>query len=162
MKTASLEDLVRIRCRVRSWLASQSDASVMDRLAWSEYHGFGKAVLPEPAHTALLHEFGYTPHDVQVEIVRVDRDLSDEIHHHEDATACILVLGPNEGFPTAVSALVYIALMQAWGPAASGDRMTFLPGTLHGFTVRSGGILYFLSVQSPPITGPDGRNDYHK
>ncbi len=161
MKKATLAELDAINEVTLEYLRNLSPEEVHTLLYQMEdYHGFGKAVLPEPFLSETLASFGFTPSDVQLELVLVAHDLHDEIHHHQDATAAIIVLGQEEHLPNAVGAFAY--LDDRWFPVSTGNRVDVPEGTVHGFTVEPRGMLYFLSGQSPPITGPDGRNDYHK
>ncbi len=127
-------------------------------LAWTDYHGFMKARLPEDRVDLTAIRYGQRASDVQVEVVTVNRDLAAEIHAHAHSRAFNVVLGPTEGFDEARGAQVF--LKDRWLDIQSGDRIEFPQGVKHGFTVRPGGILHFLSVQSPPIVGRHGQDDY--
>ena len=131
----------------------------------AEYHGFGKARLPDDLLREVLTPHGLTPDEVQVEVVKVERDLSDEVHYHARSVAYVVALGSEDHFsdpPLRGRAFVN----GRWQRFEKGDELTIPPGTPHGFTVwgtgGGRGTLYFLSVQSPPIVGPREEDDYHR
>ena len=122
------------------------------------YHGFHKSRLPATFLQSVLGPHGLDAQDVQIEIVKVDADLTGEIHYHAQAHAYIRVLGPAEWLDAATAALAYRD--GAWKPVTSGQELDIPPGAAHGFSVEPGGVLWFLSVQAPPIVG-EGTDDYH-
>jgi hypothetical protein len=124
-----------------------------------DYHGHGKARMHGFFLRPILRPYQASETSVQIEIVSVDTDLRHEVHKHHIAHAIVTALGEPEGFPDAVLAHSYAA--GVWHEIYTGDQIDIPPGTPHGFTTSPGGVLWFLSVQSPPIVGHDGNDDYH-
>ncbi|MDB5189176.1 MAG: hypothetical protein JWL82_133 [Parcubacteria group bacterium] len=123
-----------------------------------DYHGFSKVRLPEDVVEAVTQMHGKHSTDVQAELVAVHTDLSHEIHLHRNSCAYNVVLGKRDGFPNAKGAKVF--LRDRWLDIRAGDQVEIPHGTTHGFTVKPGGLLYFLSVQTPPIVSTEGEDDY--
>lgn len=128
-------------------------------LQMSDYHGFLKARMPQDFLEEILSPYQLTEWDVQIEIVKVDTDLSNEIHYHEGSYAYIVCLG--QEYKTEDPKLASAYLKDTWTPIQAGDVIRIAPTTAHGFTVEEGGVLVFLSVQAPPIER-DGNDDYHR
>lgn len=128
-------------------------------LTMSDYHGFLKSRLPEDFLNDILMPFHLTPEEVQIEIVKVDRDLSKEVHYHEGSFAHCVCLGESDRVENPRNAKAF--LEDKWFPVKAGDVVPIPAGTRHGFTVEDGGVLIFLSVQAPPIER-DGNDDYHR
>lgn len=122
-----------------------------------DYHGFGKARFPEALLTEVLTPHKLTAEEVQIEVVKVEKDLTSEVHYHEETTAYCVVLGRNEHFPSPYRAKAFLGI---WITLVEGDVLSIPIGEPHGFTVGEDGHLYFLSVQSPPILRGDGHEDY--
>ncbi len=116
-----------------------------------DYHGFEKQGFPEGWLDSLVAELGQTC--VQAEIVRVRHDLTGAIHIHRQAYARCVILGTRTRVETPRDA--YAFLRDHWFKVDEEMVVDVPPGTPHGFTVRDGGVLYFLSVQSPPIIGEE-------
>jgi len=127
-------------------------------LDFQDYHGFEKSRVPESLYQDALTRLNVRSEDVQVEIVRVARDLTQAVHRHNRSMAIVSILGPKEHLPEAVSARGYLG--STWFRISSGESKLIPPTTPHGFTVRENGILYFLSIQSPPIISGNGEDDY--
>ncbi len=106
----------------------------------------------------LLKPFGYEPNQLQIEIVQVNQDLSDQVHYHQFSHAFIYVLSNENNFPDPINALAYTN--DQWESISKHYHSLISPNTPHGFTVKQNGLLYFLSVQTPPIVH-DGFDDYH-
>ncbi len=123
------------------------------------YHGFAKVNLADVLHGDLIEAAMFAP-NLQVEFVRVSGDQSQEVHVHRVASAVAWCLGPMEGFPPPSGALSFGG--EGWAEFTDGMKLRVPAGLPHGFTVRPGGLVYFLSVQSPPIVSFDGRDDYHR
>ena len=123
-----------------------------------EYHGHGKYRFSKKFLSGIRALRGQDLSKVQAELVCVKRDLSHEIHHHKKSEAYVIGLGQEEHLPNAKGAQVYSG--SEWSSFETGDRESFPTGLAHGFRVLNGGILYFLSLQSPPISG-EGYDDYH-
>src|SRR5436190_23151706 len=119
-----------------------------------DYHGFGKVRLSPEVLAKVPSLSGTDLKDIQPEIIRVDRVLTQEVHYHKHAYAFVVCLGKSWNFPDPVAARAFFN--GRWSYVESGLAIRIAPGTPHGFTIYSGGILYFLSVQSPPIIGDDG------
>ena len=117
-----------------------------------DYRGFGKS------RTALYTYDGNHP-DIECEVVKVNSNLTDQIHLHKDACAYIRIIGEAEGFENPRNASYFLGT--TWMPAKFNDALLIPPQTPHGFSVSPGGILYFVSVQSPPIVG-EHHEDYIK
>lgn len=128
---------------------------------FEDYHGFSKTRLPEDFYSKVLALHGETPENMQIEIVGVHADLTDEVHVHEKSDAFIIVLGLQTNFAKPFNAQAYIG--GQWQFVEEGMEIEIPRGTPHGFTVAlNGGALFFLSIQSPPIVGEDGVDDYVK
>jgi hypothetical protein len=125
------------------------DKQFPEQFIFEDYHGFEKALLSDERLTSILEPFGLTTQDMQIEIVRVTRDLSNQIHHHKIANAFITVLGDSSGYPQPKNAFVF--LDNHWAPIIEGEKIEIGYGRKHGFSIAQGGSLYFLSVQNPPI-----------
>jgi hypothetical protein len=133
--------------------------AVSDMISMIDYHGFWKTRLPHTFLCSILAPHGLSPDDVQIEIVKVDTDLTREVHFHAHAHAMIYALGKSEGLENAKRAMAY--RHNIWRGIESGEEVDIPPGTPHGFSVEPDGELWFLSVQAPPIVG-DGHDDYHQ
>jgi mannose-6-phosphate isomerase-like protein (cupin superfamily) len=127
-------------------------------ISLSDYHGFQKGRIPEEVMISLTAKYGTTPDDIQAEIVLVESDLSREVHRHSKAHAYCTILGEEEHFDN--PNLGYAFRDNKWFEVDAGDNVDIPPNTAHGFTTRPGGVLYFLSLQSPPIESADGHDDY--
>lgn len=137
-----------------------TDTAVRNALVFEDYHGFQKSRLPSSVLAKVLLSRGLTEADVQIEVVRADRDLTSEVHYHEAAAAYITILGAELGFENPQGGRYF--LEHAWHLAIPGQEIPIEAGVPHGFTVDAGGRLYFLSVQSPPIVRENGHDDYFK
>ena len=157
--TIQPETLEAIADSILLKLKSASEEESARLLKMNDYHGFLKSRLPEDFLKEILAPFNLTSEDVQIEVVKVDRDLSNEIHYHEGSFAYCVCLGPEYRAEEPRGAKAY--LKDTWLPVGAGDVVRIPPGTHHGFTVDEGGVLVFLSVQAPPIER-DGNDDYHK
>jgi len=127
-----------------------------------EYHGFGKYRFDKEFLATIKALNDTDLSKIQAELVIVNRDLSDEIHHHKIADAYVTALGEAEHFQHAHNAEGFCGWDEdaSWEPFKTGQALIIPKGMPHGFRVHDGGILYFLSVQSPPISG-EGYDDYH-
>lgn len=86
-----------------------------------------------------------------VEIITV-KDLTTEVHYHDNAHAIITILGENEGFPEPHGSFYVLGQKDVQIPAASGITLDVSPGMIHGFGCPNGSNpLTFLSVQSKKI-----------
>lgn len=160
MTTASVSgsQLRSIGDEIRGMLRKLPLGGIEQMISMVGYHGFHKSRLPATFLQSVLAPYGLDAQDVQIEIVKVDADLTGEIHYHAQAHAFIRVLGPAEWLDAATEAVAYRD--GTWKPIASGEEVDIPPGTAHGFSVEPGGLLWFLSVQAPPIVG-EGTDDYH-
>jgi hypothetical protein len=149
----TMSELGEIARKTREIIAEARDFEFKD------YHGFLKARLPKEILSEVVKDLGVAINDIQAEIVVVNRDLSNEIHMHEESSAYCIVLGINEGFPDAKGSLVFIN--NEWKGVASNQEIRIPQKTFHGFTTKNGGSLTFLSVQYPPIER-EGGDDYYK
>ena len=154
----TLEQLKHVADAVRAKLRAMSEDKVRETLVMADYHGFAKARFPESFLAEVVKPHNLKPQDVQLEVVHVGCDLTNEIHLHREATAIAVCLGPEEHFPAPKFAQGF--LTDHWFDVSVGDVVDIPAGTPHGFTVSEGGTLTFLSVQSPPIVREDGHDDY--
>lgn len=124
-------------------------------LEFTDYHGFQKAPMPGNFKDSVLRNSGYSDFDVraiQVEIVKVDRPLVDQVHYHRKSDAIAIVLGPDTRFAGPCHAMAYFAKDRQWLPVEAGETIKIPRRKRHGFSVMPGGLMYFLSVQSPRIS----------
>ncbi len=106
----------------------------------------------------ILKRYAVTIKEVQIEIVSVTKDLSDEIHYHKEAFASVVIMGKDDHVRDPIDAAAYYN--DFWFPIRAGDCIYIPARVPHGFTIQENGILYFLSVQAPPIVDEQGRDDY--
>ncbi len=160
MRNFSLEAVARnVRVQLVSRFSNQE--KLLNGLVMKDYHGFSKARWPEELlNDALRWTGGLTPDDVQVEIVRVQTDLTHEVHHHKTAHAFVIILGAWSNLPNPIHAEGFIG--GQWQSVGAGQEIDIPPGTAHGFRVNGDGDLWFLSVQSPQIERSDGHDDYYR
>ncbi len=134
----------------------QMQPEVRDKMLTTvKYHGFQKSRFPEAFLRQVLTPQGLTSQDVQVEVVYVDEHSPHALHHHVHTNAMVAVLGGSEHFDEPVAAEIYEGI---WVNAEVEDLFLLPAGRKHGFMVGTGGRLWFLSVQSPPIVG-EGRDE---
>jgi len=138
----------------------QNDFSFKNKVKLKDYHGFTKGRIPQEDLGKISNLYGVKPEQLQAELVSVEKDLSDEVHTHKLANAYCIILGEKENFPNTKNALGFIK--DKWFEVSSGDVIDIPPNTKHGFTIKPEGILFFLSVQTPPIESKDGHDDYYK
>lgn len=129
--------------------------------AFQDYHGFSKTRLPNNMLEPLLQKHAEKKENLQIEIVGVHADLTDEVHIHRKSDAFVVILGRTTNFAEPFSAQGY--MKNEWQFVDEGQEIEIPRETPHGFTVSAnGGNLFFLSIQSPPIVGEDGTDDYTK
>ena len=157
--TIQPETLEKIADTILLRLRDADAAESARLLQMNDYHGFLKAKMPEDFLHQILSPLGLTPTDVQIEIVKVDRDLSKEIHYHDESFAYCVCLGGEYRTDDPRNAKAFVG--DHWFPVHAGDVVKIPPKTPHGFTVENDGVLVFLSVQAPPIER-GGQDDYHK
>jgi len=133
--------------------------SEIHRLSMKDYHGFKKCRVPPTVLDPILATYEVSPIDVQIEIVSVLCDLIHETHIHKVANAYIMVLGAVDRFDDPVDA--YALRGKKWMAVTPGQIIDVPACIPHTVTVLSGGIVHFLSVQSPPIER-NGGDDYYK
>lgn len=129
--------------------------------AMEEYHHFQKGRFPQEYVEETIRPYDLQYQDVQMELVHVAGDLSEETHLHEDINAIVVLLGEEVGLPAPLYAEAFLGKLP-WFEFLPGDILQIPTGTVHGFTAKSGGSFYFLSVQSPWLLRPDGYDDYKK
>ncbi len=139
--------------------SSELGPQIIKDLTFIDYHGFGKSRLTEDFLNALLNSLNYNAKELQVEIVRVESDLTDQVHYHQFSNAFICVLSARNNFPDPIGALTY--QNDDWIEIDQDYSLLIPRNTLHGFSVKPNGMFYFLSIQTPPISG-DNHDDYHK
>ncbi len=140
------------------WMQSLEPGKLLKTILLKDYHGFAKARIPYNIVAKILAPHGITPEDVQAELVAVFTDLSQETHLHKEARAFVIILGDAEHVSMPHDAYGFVGDL-GWCKVAAGQRFDVPPNTPHTFTVRPGGVLYFLSVQTPPIERGGG-DDY--
>ncbi|MBI4836672.1 MAG: radical SAM protein [Candidatus Abawacabacteria bacterium] len=155
MSHHAIQDLPAISDKILHLLQTTNTS----QLKFVEYHGFQKSRLPNSLLVNILQPLGFTAKDVQVEIVKVERDLKDEIHYHESSHAFICILGNKYHFPQPHKAFAFIN--SKWKMIEENEQWEIPPMTPHGFRVRQNGYACFLSIQTPPIMKADS-DDYHK
>ncbi len=129
----------------------------LNGLVYQDYHGFAKATLPHALMRLTTSIYSIDPSRVQAEMVLVVRDLSGEIHMHEESTTYCRILGRGESLPKPKAAKIFRT--DIWTPLSEGQTYIIPPKTSHGFSVGTGGVLYFFSFQTPPIE-KGGKDDY--
>jgi len=158
-----MTDLIILKSLSRAiiqYFRSLSSEEFWHMVEVQEYHGFGKSRLPEQFLQELLDPYNLVPKDVQIELVKVATDLTHEVHYHQRTFAFCTILGSSEHVDPPRAARAF--LNDKWSDVTIGQEIEIPAGVLHGFTVdtQHNGILYFLSVQAPPIVRGDG-DDYH-
>ncbi|MDB5190360.1 MAG: hypothetical protein JWN49_686 [Parcubacteria group bacterium] len=153
------DTLEQIANRILLKLKAASTLESERLLQMNDYHGFLKARMPQDFLDEILSPYQLTEENVQIEIVKVETDLSNEIHYHENSYAHIVCLG--QEYKTEDPKLATAFIENAWVTVRAGYVIRIPPKTPHGFTVDDGGVLVFLSVQAPPIER-DGNDDYHR
>ncbi len=144
------------------WLFSASEIDPH----MTKYHDFEKFRLPEDFLRGIIAERQYagldglTPDMIQLEIAKVTGDLRHQVHRHLRSNAVVIILGGLNPFPLALNARMYYGT--GWFSIGSQEVIRIHAGIFHGFTVGKGGILYFLSVQSPPLMKEGEYDDYEK
>jgi len=128
---------------------------------YPNYHDFGKLRFPDELLEQWCDQLAIVVAQWQVEIGLVSGDLTHQKHHHNHADAWIEVLGPEFGFPKPENFQKYVD--GVWVPARAGEIVEIPAGKVHGFTIKPGctGKAYFLTIQTPPIVGTGGEDDYH-
>lgn len=157
--TADLKTLQQIAESILDTLRNATPEEAAKLLEMVDYHGFLKSRLPAEFLENILAPYNLTPEEVQIEIVKVDKDLTSEVHYHEGSFAYCVCLG--EAYHTEAPRSASAFLNDRWSPVKEGDVVAIPAGTPHGFTVEEGGVLFFLSVQAPPIVN-HGKDDYHR
>lgn len=146
-----MQALVTVLLDVMEFLSQ--NPNVRDWLQYESFYGFEKAPLSS------VPGFSLGSNGVQIEIVRVNTDLSHEVHRHNQSNAVVMILGEHDHFPCPQRG--FLLSRGRWRQADSRTILRIPAGTQHGFTVEKGGELYFLSVQSPPIVS-GGHVDYER
>ena len=137
----------------------QNQSNFANSIKLKDYHGFDKGIIPLLELQKITNKYNISPKEIQAELISVKKDLSNEIHKHKESHAYVNILGNSENVPTPNKA--YVFLKDAWFEVKEGEITDIPPNTLHGFTIKPRGTLYFLSVQSPPIKRTDGHDDYY-
>lgn len=128
--------------------------------SFEEYHDFEKVELPDHFLSDVLDGyFNLTVDEVEIDVVRVTRDLRHRVHRH-NAPACCIIMGQQTHVDNPRNALAY--LRDSWFPIGEGQILEIPSLVDHGFTVGARGVLYFLSVQSPRRQSGDGRDDWQQ
>ncbi len=122
------------------------------------YHGFDKVALS--GRLIDVPSLSNVPADqIQIELFKVNRDLSDRTHHHKNSDAYVICLGPQEHLVEARYGIVFKG--NHWTTFNTGDQLAIPKRTRQGFSLRNHvGVFYFLSVQSPPISS-ESYDDFH-
>ncbi len=143
---------------IAGFLSNHRVVAIISDSELVDYHGFGKWRFPKKLTKHALGGMNLDVDKLQVEIIRVTTDLRHEVHLHKEAYAVTIVLGNWHHFLNPLFAQAYIG--EQWEEVAENQVINIPPHTPHGFTVNGKGVLYFLSIQTPPIVGDDGRDDY--
>lgn len=138
----------------------RSDPDFKSKIPLKDYHGFEKGRIPSGVLYDIASKYNVTPEELQAELVKVTQDLSDEIHSHHNSRAYCILLGEREGLEAPREGFAF--LVNKWSSVSAGETIDIPPETAHGFTVKPGGVLYFLSVQTPPIEDEHGHDDYER
>lgn len=153
----TMDDLFTLALRISDELAQ---GPVESELRFENFHGFQKANI----NHILARVSGSLKEVASAEIVRVDRNLGSAVHKHLRSNALVLILGRKWYFSSPLNAFALVGVGDdvsgPWVEVRMGEVLRITAGTAHGFTVEPGGILYFLSVQNPPITEEGGAEDY--
>ena len=153
------QDLKNIAAEILNYFRTSSSQAVQALLRFEDYHGFQKSRLPDTFVRTILKPFGYQPEDLQIEVIWVVSDLRHELHYHKNSFAFLHILGSGDHFNNPKRAFGYND--RAWISLQAGDEWLIPPKTTHGFTVDPGGVMYFLSIQYPPIVY-GAVDDYHR
>lgn len=159
MNRTNISDLRHIAQSIISLFTNDKTNELQKNLTFIDYHGFAKSRLPENVIAEVLKPFSYSSEQLQIEIVRVNNDLTDQVHYHQFSHAFICVLSKENNFHAPINALAY--KNDKWVEIDKNYQDFIYPNTPHGFTVSKNGLLYFLSVQTPPIVH-NGFDDYHQ
>ncbi|MSR85496.1 hypothetical protein EXS71_03640 [Candidatus Uhrbacteria bacterium] len=151
-------DLQEIAHAIVETFNAQSRANFNEVIHFEDYHGFQIFSLPNKLIDSVLSNFDYQPDNLEIEVVKVVSNLRDQIHYHEGSSAFIHILGASHGFENPKNAFAYQDGL--WIAVHDGEERLIPPKTVHGFTVEEDGVLFFLSVQYPPIV-TEVKDDYH-
>jgi hypothetical protein len=133
----------------------------VDEITFIDYHGFYVGRFPERYLEEMAELYELDISKLQLELVEVRTDLRREVHCHPIANACVSIVGVEEKVDDPRGASAYID--GEWRDVdITTPDMDIPAGKLHGFTVSDGGVLYFISAQSPPIRSDNGHDDYRK
>lgn len=139
---SSLEWIASRACqRLKNMTAPEVEAM----LVMVHHEGFSKAMIPETFLQEELLGHGLSPQDVQLDVVHVES----HVHVHQQLATVVVGLGPDEHFMEPCRAEMF--LPRSRRPVHQDEVIPIPGGTRHGFTVKPGGSLYFLSVRSSPI-----------
>ncbi len=125
----------------------------------TSYHSFWRRTLPRALWRPAAENAGLGECEIQVELVEVISDRQDETHLHRKSGTLIVILETRSGL-SSQTAGPSTYTDGAWRKVQMGNILEIPPGKVHGFTVEHLGLLRFLSIQYPPITRPDGEDDY--
>jgi mannose-6-phosphate isomerase-like protein (cupin superfamily) len=156
--TSSFEKLRGISTDILDKLKKTPAEEHSRLLSFQDYHGFSKTRLPDDVLEEVLSGAGLTNEQLQVEIVGVNSDLTHEVHLHKESDAYVIVLGRGTNFEGPKNAKQFQG--GKWIEVSENQEIQIPKGTPHGFTVEDGGVLYFLSLQLPPIVDEQGDDDY--
>ncbi len=158
-----LRDAAReLRVRMRQFDPEEAGTLIK---GFGLYEGFEKSRIPR----CYLEEIKALRsvidlNNIQAELVRVPSgSKTDKPHYHKKSDAYVICLGYQDRMPDPCHALRYYCRVGGhdhWLPFAVNEEIAIPRGSHHGFCIKPGGTLYFLSVQSPPISS-EHHNDFH-
>ena len=138
----------------------------LGEIGWEEYHNFWKCQIPEGWYEGLLDCMELWREEVLVEVARVRGNHAKDLHYHRESHAICIVLGTRTGFPSPFRGSVVIDDKEF--PAYEGMECYFPVGCKHTFHGGDSTTedpedtdLYFISIQSPPLEGKDGSDDFY-
>jgi hypothetical protein len=167
IRIVTVETLHQIRDAVLGYIRKMSFKEFHESLDLKEYHGFGKADFNGDWVEEILARHGLGREEIQVDIIYLWTDLTDQIHQHHKSRAEIYVLGEREHLPNPMTAEAY--LKGRWHRVFAGNTLGVSPSEPHGFRIpgvvrkelsAANDKLYFLSLQNPPIVTAE-YDDYH-
>ncbi len=98
MTQINTADLQLIANQIVNKFSSEYGPQIIKELTFIDYHGFAKSRLNEDLLNSLLNSLHYDTKVLQAEIIRVESDLTDQVHYHQFSHAFICVLSARNNF----------------------------------------------------------------